>query len=70
MFTVFVYLVNVLLVERRSINNAKVMLIGPLLILPNGNRRYNKPDKAVKIMQPKTLTDSGNAWKTTSQMYQ
>ena len=29
MFTVFVYLINVLLVERRCINNAKVMLVVP-----------------------------------------
>ena len=70
MFTVFVYLINVLLVERRCINNAKVMLVGPLLILLKGNRPYNKPDMAVKIIQPQTLTDSGNTWKTTPQMYQ
>ena len=70
MFTVFVYLINVLLVERRCINNAKLMLVSPLLILPKGNRPYNKPDMVVKIIQPETLTNSGNAWKTTPQMYQ
>ena len=70
MFTVFVYLINVLLVERRCINNAKLMLVGPFLILPKGNRPYNKPEMAVKIIQPETLTDSGNTWKTTPQMYQ
>ena len=70
MFTVFVYLINVLLVERRCINNAKLMLVCPLLILPKGNRAYNKSGKAVKILQPETFTDSGNTWKTTSEMYQ
>ena len=30
MFTVFVYLINVLLVERRCINNAKLMMVSPL----------------------------------------
>ena len=39
------------------------MLVSPLLILPKGNRPYNKPCKAVKITQPKSkiLTYSGKS---------